>query len=121
MAIGSFRGTNGNQPYVWWAENIADLNTLVHSSTSIVVDDPRALSDGGTIMAVGMANGVTCTLLLQPTPASIAAIHGNCHVDIDDLVSVILDWGKSKSPADVNHDDTVNIDDLIIVITEWST
>ena len=47
-------------------------------------------------------------------------VDGNCVVDVDDLIAVILAWGQRVSPADVNGDGIVDVDDLIMVILNWS-
>jgi thermitase len=44
---------------------------------------------------------------------------GNGTVDVDDLIAVILAWGQSGGPADVNNSGTVDVDDLITVILNW--
>ncbi|HWB19972.1 MAG TPA: choice-of-anchor Q domain-containing protein [Phycisphaerales bacterium] len=40
-------------------------------------------------------------------------------VDFLDLSAVILAWGSSGSPADINHDGVVDISDLTAVILHW--
>lgn len=50
--------------------------------------------------------------------------NGDCLVDVDDLVAVILHWGpcglEMACPADVNGDGAVDVDDLVEVILAWS-
>jgi hypothetical protein len=55
-------------------------------------------------------------------------IDGDCDVDVDDLIAVILQWGTCITPcsADVfpsrcNPDGEVNVDDLILIILNWGT
>jgi hypothetical protein len=50
---------------------------------------------------------------------------GDCAVDADDLVTVILSWGEcaecnpSVCPADLDDDCDVDVDDLVAVILNW--
>jgi hypothetical protein len=61
-----------------------------------------------------------------PAPAAIAAgdVVRNGFVDVDDLISVILDWGPCACvhdcPSDVIDNNVIDVDDLIAVITGWS-
>jgi hypothetical protein len=56
-----------------------------------------------------------------------ADIDGNCAVDVDDLVLVILNWGpcpppSESCPGDVdscNGNGVVDVDDLVEVILNW--
>ncbi len=38
---------------------------------------------------------------------------------IDDVVAVILEWGRTGGDADVNEDRIVNVDDLVDVVLDW--
>jgi hypothetical protein len=50
-------------------------------------------------------------------------VTGNGAVDIDDLLSVINNWGVSGVgiPADVNQSGAVDIEDLLAVINAWGS
>ncbi len=52
-----------------------------------------------------------------------ADINNSGSVNTDDLVAVILNWGRcplcQSCPADVNRSGTVDVDDLIAVILNW--
>jgi hypothetical protein len=52
-------------------------------------------------------------------PSCPSDIDGSGVVDVDDLVTVILDWGQADSPADVDGSGTVDVDDLVLVILAW--
>lgn len=59
-----------------------------------------------------------------PTGPCPADVNCDSHVNVDDLITVILDWGACPLPpgpcdADINHDSVVNVDDLIAVILAW--
>jgi hypothetical protein len=68
------------------------------------------------------ANGIPdeCETPVNPCPADCNVPH-NSIVNIDDLVTVIINWGSTapNNPADVNHSGIVGIDDLVQVITHW--
>ena len=51
-------------------------------------------------------------------------INGDGHVNVNDLLAVITNWGAcspspATCPADVTHDGVVNVNDLLVVITHW--
>jgi hypothetical protein len=51
-------------------------------------------------------------------------VTGDGAVNVDDLVMVIVNWGKCPPPpatcsADVNDDGAVDVDDLVVVIPNW--
>jgi predicted outer membrane repeat protein len=65
-------------------------------------------------------------------PADIAPTIGDGHVDVDDLIAVILDWGPCDDeggasrpaipppcPADIDDDGEVGVADLIAVVLGW--
>jgi hypothetical protein len=59
-----------------------------------------------------------------PCPADIVPAGGNGSVNIDDLLSVINNWGPCAAPcaadiAPVGGNGAVNIDDLLAVINAW--
>jgi hypothetical protein len=89
----------------------------------------------GTAVTFGDINGDGCPDLIIgysgepsvvvfynncPPPPCPADIDGNGHVNIDDLFSVIVQWGPCAGcPADIDGNDYVNIDDLFAVIGSW--
>jgi hypothetical protein len=57
-------------------------------------------------------------------PPCEADTNGSGEVDVDDLITVILAWGRCNPPpalcpGDVNGSGTVDVDDLIAVILAW--
>jgi hypothetical protein len=48
-----------------------------------------------------------------------ADISGNDVVNIEDLLTVIEEWGVDGGPADVNHDGIVDVADVLAVIAAW--
>jgi hypothetical protein len=55
----------------------------------------------------------------------VGDVDGDCDVDVDDLIAVILQWGCTMScSADVDPacgDNDVDVDDLIAIILRWSS
>ena len=49
------------------------------------------------------------------------AIGGDGEVNVSDLLSVIDQWGATKSEADINMDGIVNVTDLLIVVGTWGS
>ena len=52
-------------------------------------------------------------------PACEGDISGDGEVNVSDLLSVIDQWGATKSEADINMDGSVNVTDLLIVVGNW--
>ena len=59
------------------------------------------------------------TLIVTETDMCAADTDGDCEVNSDDLVNVILAWGTADSEADVNGDHVVNVVDLFRIIQSW--
>jgi hypothetical protein len=49
----------------------------------------------------------------------IGDIDGSGAVDVDDLLSLLADWGGSGGPADLNDDGAINVDDLLLLLAAW--
>jgi hypothetical protein len=58
---------------------------------------------------------VPTSMLTPVTPD----IDDNGIVNIDDLLSMLQDWGDAVSPADIDSDGLVNIDDLLMLLSNW--
>jgi hypothetical protein len=91
----------------------------------VPVDGIHSLSYTGTVEANSPTNfaGDTGSITAACNAADIAA---DGSVNIDDLLSVIDDWGPCADPdycpadcAPPGGDDQVNIDDLLAVINAW--
>jgi hypothetical protein len=67
--------------------------------------------------------GSLTTQSIVPQPLCPMDVTGNGAVDIDDLLSVINNWGVSGVgiPADVNQSGAVDIEDLLAVINAWGS
>jgi len=67
------------------------------------------VSSSGQIIVDAADSQAVMTLVLTPTSSTQGDIDLNCNVNVDDLLLVINEWGKSKSPADVNGDGIVDL------------
>ena len=55
-------------------------------------------------------------------PPCIADINGDDTVNVDDLITLIGNWGGcNKCSSDINDDGQVNIDDLMEVLGSWGS
>ncbi len=55
-------------------------------------------------------------------PPCIADINGDDNVNVDDLITLIGNWGGCKKcSSDINDDGQVNIDDLMEVLGSWGS
>lgn len=76
------------------------------------------LNDGSVIEA-GVDGVLISGIECDKTPLCEGDIDGNLDVNVNDLLSVIGDWGSNNSPADVDGSGTVDVADLLIVIGAW--
>jgi hypothetical protein len=90
--------------------------------TNINIGGPAIASDG-TLVVVG--NGTQVKAYYTPPKTDCPAdVDGSGAVDADDLVAVVLAWGKCPAPpalcdADVDDSGAVDADDLVEVILAW--
>jgi uncharacterized membrane protein len=122
LVVGACRPPQTTQwkPCIWVDERIIDLRTLVDLASGITINTASAVNDNGQILCGAVVNGSVATVVLEPVPARPGDTNCDLIVDVDDLITVVLDWGRNQSPGDVNHDGIVNVDDLIIVINQWT-
>ena len=97
-----------------------DLNELVVGFDDLVVHGTRINNTGRIVCGAETPGHHLYSVVLDPLPPKIGDIDGNCKIDVDDLLSVINDWGKAKSAADINLDSIVNGFDLQIVLENWT-
>jgi hypothetical protein len=87
-----------------------------HIQMEVVGAGPGASFNGNNVI-----QGVQVWRIDPPARcvADIAPEGGNGAVDVDDLILVILSWGQTDVPADINGSGVVDVDDLIAVILNW--
>lgn len=106
--------------YVWHNGVMRDLNSLLSENSEYYVSSGDAISVGGSIAGSALdQEGNNVAIVLSPTPA-IGDATGDCVVNVSDLLMVINEWGKGRSPADLNADGIVNVADLLIVVSNWT-
>jgi hypothetical protein len=106
--------------YVYERGLLRSLTNLLQNSHGVFLVSPRAITPQGVIVATGSTQtATTATMILTPIYLAGDA-QPDCQIDVDDIISVIVEWGHSNSPADVTGDGTVDVDDFISVILNWS-
>ena len=58
-------------------------------------------------------------VLLNLCDPCLADVDGDAHIDVLDLIQVIVNWGQPGGAEDVNQDGLVDVLDLIFVIVNW--
>lgn len=120
LVIGHSTAPGVAHPCLWWNQEVVDMRSLVANQTGLNLNTVSDIDQSGKVVGNGTTGkGEPVSVVLSPI-AIVGDINGNCLVDIDDLLSVITEWGETKSAADLNQDGVVNIDDLLIVIIHWT-
>jgi probable HAF family extracellular repeat protein len=120
VVIGFCREGTEDKAFIWNGKTLVELDLLVDPAAGVLLEVPGAINDVGQIIASARdSRGSPISVLLTPVILK-ADILPNCAVDVDDLVTVITEWGREKSIADINGDSIVDVDDLMIVLEEWT-
>jgi hypothetical protein len=115
--------------YQWRKDGMPLSNGTTHSGTTqkvLTIHDLEQKSEGVYDVVVANLTGLTLSVpanvgIQQQCAPDVTPNGGNGVVDIDDLLTIINNWGLgSGNPADVTGDGSVNIDDLLAVINGWS-
>jgi probable HAF family extracellular repeat protein len=107
--------------FIWNGGIIRDINTIVMNSPVSLLESCVAISANGHIVSGGNdASSNVVTAILVPSLRLVADVNGTCTVDVDDFLTVINEWGNTKSNADINRDEIVNLADLMMVIENWT-
>ena len=122
ISLGTSRDpTVGNvfRATLWSNAQAYDLGSLAPFAGYIRLWAVAAISDNGVLLAdVSEPDGDEVAVLLTPD-GHLGDIDLNCVVDVVDLLSVIVHWGNTSSPADITQDGIVNQLDLLVVIDNW--
>jgi hypothetical protein len=107
---------NSGLGLIWHNGVLRNLNDLVPDQLDVTISAAQGTASGGELAATGAnASGEVVTLKLIPVIVEGDA-YPDCLLNIDDIINVILEWGKAVSPTDVTGDGTVDVNDLILVI-----
>jgi hypothetical protein len=91
----------------------------------VITDDGGGFTDGRGDGGGGPeGTPASATLLRNLLEACIGDTNHSGTVDVDDLVAIILAWGRCPTPptpcpADTNNSGSVDVDDLVNVILHW--
>ncbi len=92
---------------------------LPNFSANVAVPVPGVMTDfhGNPRPATGTS---LAGAVLAPPSGISGDANGDGHVNVADLLEVVIGWGACGSCLpDVNHDGVVNVADLMIVIVDW--
>lgn len=70
------------------------------------------------IVLLSLSLALLCTSYAA-AECDLADLNNDGHVNVDDLLMVLNEWGQEDSDADITGDGTVNVDDLLIVLNNW--
>ncbi|MCZ6835196.1 MAG: hypothetical protein O7G85_05415 [Planctomycetota bacterium] len=86
---------------------VTDLGDLRNSSGWAINNKGQILLDEGS------------AYLLTPIDSPPGDVDHNCKVDVEDLLILLGDWGKTLSIADVDANGIVDVLDLLQVLADW--
>jgi hypothetical protein len=111
-------------------DNWGLVSTLTASDAAWLDNLGNAVSIDGTRAVIGAAvndtpagsnAGAACVFDLECAICP-ADVNGDGTVAVDDLVAIIMAWGKCTGcPADVDGDGKVDVSDLVAAIANWGT
>jgi len=110
--------------FVWQNGVMQKLNDLILPGLNLDIQQAWAINNAGQIAAQAEVldnSGDIVAVRLTPIPPAPGDFNCDDVVNVDDLLGVINNWGRSggNGPADFNVDGTVNVDDLLTVLSHW--
>ncbi|HWB19385.1 MAG TPA: DUF3466 family protein [Phycisphaerales bacterium] len=107
---------------LWLGGETFDINNLLLDPKNFGLGAIYDINDQGIMCGSGIEffTPSHIAVVLRPVKHSDGDVNGDCAVNIDDLTSVILGWGKSHDPADLDQDGVVDAPDMLLVIENWS-
>jgi probable HAF family extracellular repeat protein len=122
-------GSNGvpERACLWSGGQLYDLNDLVLPTPDLDrIRAATAINESGQIagralVVVNLQQRIA-GVLLTPVPPRIGDTNCDAVVNVDDLLTVIKEWGAAPagSAGDLNVDGVVNMQDMQIVLSNWS-
>ena len=110
--VQSTNGTSGD-----WEIAQFEVGEYVTPSSSVVVRFSVEDGNDPSIVEAGIDNlEVSVVLCGSPCPGDI---DGNGAVDVNDLLTVISQWGGAGGSADIDGSGVVDVGDLLLVIGAW--
>jgi probable HAF family extracellular repeat protein len=114
-------GVSNPTCFIWSDGQIRRLSDLIQIPDLVLPSTGIINAEGRIAIAGRMGVGADWVGLVLAPVFQIGDATNDCLVNVSDLLLVISDWGKVKSPADVNQDGIVDVHDILVVIQNWST
>jgi hypothetical protein len=112
--------SNNRRATLWHGDMVMDLNAMLLAD-EVDLDVAMAVTDLGHVLAMAEdGEGDVVGILLAPIPVRTGDTNCDGHVDVDDLFSVIGDWGRCEGcSTDFSKNGIVDLSDLFIVLDNW--
>jgi hypothetical protein len=110
----TFTITSDDAPGVWRTYNTFSAAALENGRSRVFLGVHYQWdADGGYEIGTALGDYVSQNFLRR-----IGDLNGDGAVDVDDLLQLLANWGKSGS-GDLNDDGVVDVDDLLILLGAW--
>ncbi len=116
---------NSEKGFLWDSGTTFDLNDLMAAKMGVEIERAVTINNTGQILAVGDSpTGLFVTVLLTPIDLPPGDVDLDCAVGVNDLLSMLADWGPCLQPqsclSDIDGDGNINVLDLLILLANWS-
>ncbi|MCA9292394.1 MAG: hypothetical protein KDA20_01120 [Phycisphaerales bacterium] len=123
VVVGTGNGANGAEAFIWDATNgmraLRDvlINDYGLDLTGWTLNGAAGVSDDGLVIAgTGTHNGTSEGWVANLRPPCAGDVTGDNLVDLDDLSTVLFNFGQTTPTGDADGDGVVDLDDLATVL-----
>jgi probable HAF family extracellular repeat protein len=99
--------------FMWHDGELVLLRDRIPAAWLQTLTTPTDINNIGQIVDAG------ANVILQPVGWMPGDVDRNCTVNVQDLLTLLGEWGNLGSFADTNADGFVNVTDLLILLANW--
>jgi hypothetical protein len=105
---------------VWRDAQPIDIHALLAEPFPGEIAFHAIVADSEEIVITGLLNFQRASFFLTPDKSIAGDTNCDDHVDVDDLITTILDWGQCAGcNGDLTRDGQAGVDDLLLIFLNW--